>query len=34
MLESLFMVNYEGIIIADPEGFIQRMKVLLPQAIL
>ena len=26
LLESLFMVNYEGIIIADPEGFIQRMN--------
>ncbi len=26
LLESLFMVNYEGIIIVDPEGIIQRMN--------
>jgi transcriptional regulator with PAS, ATPase and Fis domain len=26
LLESLFMVNYEGIIILDPEGIIQRMN--------
>jgi PAS domain S-box-containing protein len=26
LLESLFMANYEGIIIADPEGIIQRMN--------
>jgi PAS domain S-box-containing protein len=26
LLESLFMVNYEGIVIVDPEGIIQRMN--------